>query len=69
MKLTKQNKGVILHSLVWAALMIASALLIGDAENTNQLIILMIGGWFISHQQLLNAAKNNDQDGSLSCMK
>lgn len=65
MKILKDSKAVIIHSLVWAAMMLVTAWLSGDGENVNQLIIFMIGGWFISQQLLLDARKGKTH----SCQK
>ena len=65
MKFLKGNKAVVIHSLVWAAMMLVTAWLSGDAANVNQLIIFMVGGWFISQQLLLDASKGKTH----SCQK
>ena len=37
------------NALVWAAVMLASALLIQDSENSHLMLLLMVSGWFVTH--------------------
>ena len=67
MKPRLKIKPIVLHSLVWASMMIASALLNGDGGNADQMIIFMIGGWFITQQLLINASAEKGQSQSPDC--
>ena len=49
MKKLHVNRPTIGNALIWAAMMIAAALLMRGAENTGMLILLMTIGWFTSN--------------------
>ncbi|MDJ0653313.1 MAG: hypothetical protein QNJ40_04090 [Xanthomonadales bacterium] len=49
-----KNK-IIGNAVLWASLMIASALLVGDSDNAPALLMLMIAGWYASQLVLTQA--------------
>lgn len=62
MKLAKKNKLVIIHAVVWAALMLATAYFNLAGEHFNTVLIFLIGGWVISQSVLLSALKIGNTD-------
>ena len=46
---TTVKSKVIGNALIWAAMMIASSLLIGAHENSQTLMLLFIAGWFATN--------------------
>jgi lipopolysaccharide/colanic/teichoic acid biosynthesis glycosyltransferase len=57
MNISKEKKITLIHSIVWAVLMLVLAFLIKGNEQANIIFIFMVGGWFISHASILKQAK------------
>ena len=57
MNISKDTKITLIHSIVWAVLILALAFLIKGDEQANAIFIFMVGGWFISHASILKALK------------
>ena len=51
------NRPAIANALVWAATMIATALLTESTNGTQTLILLMIAGWFTTHNLIGDSAE------------
>jgi uncharacterized membrane protein YhaH (DUF805 family) len=56
----KARKIVLIHSIIWAVLMLVLAYLIIDNEQAKTVFIFMVGGWYISHACIQKQTKNND---------
>ena len=58
MKKTKSVKPAVANAMIWAAMMIASSLLMADPSeaNSKMMIILMVAGWFAT-QRLVPGSK------------
>ena len=63
MSILKDRKIVLIHSIIWAVLMLALAYLIRSNEQANTVFIFMVGGWYISHASILKQAKAKDANG------
>ena len=55
----KEKKITLIHSIIWAVLMLILAFLIKGNEQVNIIFIFMVGGWFISHTCIIKQAKAN----------
>ncbi|MBL4941822.1 MAG: hypothetical protein JKY81_09185 [Colwellia sp.] len=64
MKLSKSKKIVLIHSLIWAGLLLALAFLLKGNQQINTILIFMIGGWYISHAVIIKALRVNDTENS-----
>lgn len=53
--LTEQK--VLGNALVWAAMIIASSLLIEDGKTASTMLFLLLGGWFASSNFIGSSAK------------
>jgi hypothetical protein len=60
MRILKDKKIVLIHSIIWAVLMLALAYLIKGNEQVNLILIFMVGGWYISHTLIIKQEKNKD---------
>ncbi len=59
MNISKEKKITLIHSIVWAVLILALAFLIKGNEQVNTILIFMVGGWYISHACIIKQAKAN----------
>lgn len=50
--MTALNRTRIGNAIIWAAMILASALLMGDSDNSFTMLLLLIGGWFCSNALL-----------------
>jgi hypothetical protein len=57
MNIIKEKKITLIHSIVWAVLILSLAFFIKGNEQTNLIFIFMVGGWYISHASILRQAK------------
>jgi len=53
----KDKKIVLIHSIIWAALMLVLAYLIMGTDKANIIFIFMVAGWYISHSIILKLTK------------
>jgi len=63
------KKIVIIHSIIWAVMMLVLAYLIRGNAQTNIIFIFMLGGWYISHAIIIkqaNAKGVNCESGNKS---
>lgn len=60
MSIFKDKKIVLIHSIIWAVLMLALAFLIKGNEQANLIFIFMVGGWYISHAVIIKQEKTKD---------
>ena len=56
----KDKKIVLIHSIIWAVLIVALAYLIKGNEQANVIFIFLVGGWYISHASILKQIKAKD---------
>jgi len=49
MSILKEKKITLVHSIIWAVMMLVLAYLIKGNEQANVIFIFMVGGWYISH--------------------
>lgn len=61
MNISTEKKITLIHSIVWAVLILVLAYLIKGNEQANIIFIFMVGGWYISHASILKQAKCNGQ--------
>jgi lipopolysaccharide/colanic/teichoic acid biosynthesis glycosyltransferase len=57
MNISTEKKITLIHSIVWAVLILVLAYLIKGNEQANIIFIFMVGGWYISHASILKQAK------------
>ncbi len=57
MNISKEKKITLIHSIVWAVLILALAFLIKGNEQANVIFIFMVGGWSISHACIIKQVK------------
>jgi hypothetical protein len=57
MNIVKEKKITLIHSIIWAVLMLTLAFFIKGNEQTNLIFIFMIGGWYVSHASILKQVK------------
>ena len=53
----KDKKIVLIHSIIWAVLMLMLTYLIKGTDIANTILIFMVGGWYISHSIILKLTK------------
>jgi lipopolysaccharide/colanic/teichoic acid biosynthesis glycosyltransferase len=63
MNISKETKITLIHSIVWAILILALAFLIKGNEQANVIYTFMVGGWYISHNCIIKQAKIKNSDG------
>mgnify|MGYP000193024854 CR=1 FL=1 len=56
----KDKKIVLIHSIIWAVLMLVLAYLIKGNEQGNIIFIFMVGGWYLSHAIIIKQTKAKD---------
>ncbi len=56
----KGKKIVLIHSIIWAVMMLVLAYLIRGNSQTNIIFIFMLGGWYISHAIIIKQASVKD---------
>ena len=49
MKTFKRHRNTIANALIWAAMMIAAALLMRGSDNSQLMLLLMVTGWFVTN--------------------
>ncbi len=47
------KKKTISNAIIWAAMMLATALVVGDSEKSSAMIAILIAGWIASAQLLV----------------
>jgi len=62
MNMTKSKKCILINAIVWAALILALAILLKANEQMSTILIFIIGGWYISHANILKALQNKSTD-------
>jgi len=74
MNISIEKKITLIHSIIWAVLMLVLAFLIKGNEQTNIIFIFMVGGWFISHTSIIKQAKvrisssDNTKNSTTCCL-
>lgn len=65
----KQTTPVITNAIIWAAMMIATALLMGDADSAKSgtLLMLQIAAWFTVHHSLTGGGRSAAEEWA--CIK
>jgi len=58
----KSKKIVLIHSIIWAVMMLVLAYLIRGNAQTNIIFIFMVGGWYISHAIIMKQEKAKDDN-------
>ena len=56
MKFNKIFSPVVLNAIIWAALIIASSLVISEDKQSATMLFLLIGGWFVT-QELVTGSR------------
>jgi hypothetical protein len=71
MNISTEKKTTIIHSIIWAVLMLVLAFLIKGNEQTNIIFTFMIAGWYISHASNNKRIKStkSDSDGTKTSKK
>ncbi len=64
MSYLKDKKIVLIHTIIWAVLMLTLAYLIKGNAQANIVFIFMVGGWYISHAIVLKQAKAKNTQGN-----
>jgi hypothetical protein len=52
MKSINCNNQTLVHSVIWALIILLASYLLSDTQVTSSILTLMIGGWFCSHSML-----------------
>lgn len=60
MSILKDKKIALIHSIIWAVLMLTLAYLIKGNAQTNIIFIFMVGGWYISHASIIKQERSKD---------
>jgi len=74
MNILKVTKTALIHSVIWAVLMLSLAFLIQGNEQKNIILIFMVGGWYISHATITKLVKanasesNSDKKSKVCCL-
>jgi hypothetical protein len=63
----KDKKIVLIHSIIWAVLMLMLTYLIKGTDIANTILIFMVGGWYISHSIILKLAKTKNASNESKC--
>ncbi len=65
----KNGTAIVINALVWATLMLATSYLLKDAitDQKNMLMMLHIGGWFITNGLLTNGGRSAREE--LACIR
>jgi hypothetical protein len=58
----KSKKVVLIHSIIWAVMMLILAYLIRGNTQSNIIFIFMVGGWYISHAIIMKQEKGKDDN-------
>ena len=53
---------IIMHSIIWAAIMIALSILTNDSENNQSVLFILIAGWFASFVSLGGTKRSAKQE-------
>jgi len=62
MSILKDKKITLIHSIIWAVMMLVLAYLIRGNEQANLIFIFMVGGWYISHTIIMKLEKAKDDN-------
>lgn len=68
MKQSNGQEKQLAHSILWAALMIATALVMKGDENLTILLIIMISSWFCSFILLTGSQENSGFAAERACI-
>ena len=52
---TKNNRSIIANAVIWAAMIIAAALVMDGGNQAQTMMLVLIGGWFASHSLFSNS--------------
>lgn len=61
MKKTQFNKTILVHSIIWALMMIVLSFILRGTEQSSTVMIFMIGAWYISFSMM----KSNQDSKSI----
>jgi len=59
MNISKEKKITLIHSVIWAVLMLVLAFLLKGNEQITVIFSFMVGGWYVSHASILKQARIN----------
>jgi preprotein translocase subunit SecG len=65
MNISNEKKTTIIHSIIWAVLILVLAFLIKGNEQTNIIFTFMIAGWYISHASNIKRIKSTTSDSTI----